>query len=150
MVKQKVFKIYSDSENSWIAVKNKELVELGLQNQFSQFSYIHGASSYLDTLADLPKFKTAYEAKYGPLQTVTIDHGARSWVRNYTPYVNLVTVETVNGFMKENVGESDQMPILTAKDLAPSAEEMRTKLLNEVEGITLNLPDIAVNLKSDF
>lgn len=50
------FKFYSDPGHGWLAVKRKLIVELGLLNAISPFSYQKGATVYLEEDADASKF----------------------------------------------------------------------------------------------
>ena len=88
----KVFKFYHDAGHGWLAVKKNLLENLGLDKAISGFSYVKGKTVYLEEDSDLTLFKNTYEQLHGPLQTVSIDHGDRSWVRNmpaYTKTLNL-------------------------------------------------------------
>ena len=80
----KSFKFYSDSGHAWLAVKRKLLIELGIVNSFSIYSYENGRMVYLEEDCDAPKFINAYKAKYGldSLNLVEVDHGGKSWIRS--------------------------------------------------------------------
>lgn len=82
----KVFKVYRDGSHGWLAVKFNLLEELGLLSSVSPHSYSKGKTAYLEEDSDWRLFQIAYETLHGPLQTVTTDHGDRSWVRNMTPF----------------------------------------------------------------
>lgn len=49
---KRIFKFYSDPSHGWLAVKTKELVDLGIANKISSFSYKRGQTSYLEEDCD--------------------------------------------------------------------------------------------------
>ena len=54
-----------DAGHAWLAVKTKELVELNIADKITDFSYIKGATVYLEEDCDAATFIQAYEAKHG-------------------------------------------------------------------------------------
>lgn len=86
----KVFKFYHDSKHGFLAVKRQLLEDLGLMNSISVHSRVNGKTFYLEEDADMTVFKNAYELRFGTLETVSIDHGDRSWVRNYSSVGDVV------------------------------------------------------------
>lgn len=59
----KVYKFYNDAGHGWLAVKRKELIELGILADISHYSYQRGATVYLEEDSDASKFIRAYSAK---------------------------------------------------------------------------------------
>ena len=54
-----------DAGHAWLAVKVKELEELNIADKITDFSYIKGATVYLEEDCDAATFIQAYEAKHG-------------------------------------------------------------------------------------
>lgn len=52
----KSYKFYSDSGHGWMAVKRKELVELGILDSITSYSYQRGATVYLEEDCDATTF----------------------------------------------------------------------------------------------
>jgi hypothetical protein len=63
----KEYRCYSDSGHGWMAVKRKELIELGILNQITQFSYqsLSGKTVYLEEDCDVTLFVNKYIEKNG-------------------------------------------------------------------------------------
>ena len=55
----KVYKFYNDAGHGWLAVKRQELIELGILNDISHYSYQRGASVYLEEDCDATRFINA-------------------------------------------------------------------------------------------
>ena len=60
----KTYTLYSDPGHSWLQVQKKELEELNIINNVSEYSYINGEFVYLEEDCDLNLFIKAYENKY--------------------------------------------------------------------------------------
>lgn len=58
------YDFYSDSMHGWLKVERRELVELGIENQISGYSYQKGDCVYLEEDGDASKFMDAWEAKH--------------------------------------------------------------------------------------
>jgi hypothetical protein len=54
-----------DSGHEWLAVKQDELINLGIADQISAFSYVKGGTVYLEGDCDAARFIDAYTAKFG-------------------------------------------------------------------------------------
>ena len=54
-----------DAGHEWLAVKKKELIELGIADKISYFSYEKGGTAYLEGDCDAEHFFVAYKAKHG-------------------------------------------------------------------------------------
>ena len=61
--KEKVYVFYSDPGHGWLAVKKKELNELGIEKKISSYSYQNGGTVYLEEDCDMPIFLNAKKAK---------------------------------------------------------------------------------------
>lgn len=86
---RETFKMYHDAGHGWLAIKRQVLEDLGLINCISQCSYTKGKSVYLEEDRDFTLFKNAYEQAYAKtFEILNIDHGNRSFIRNYEPFVS--------------------------------------------------------------
>ena len=54
-----------DAGHEWLAVKKSELVELGIADKISAYSYEKGSTAYLEGDCDAAEFFNAYRAKHG-------------------------------------------------------------------------------------
>jgi hypothetical protein len=56
-----MYKFYEDPGHGWLKVPRKELVELGIENEISPYSYMSGSGRmvYLEEDSDLSKFARA-------------------------------------------------------------------------------------------
>lgn len=50
---------HSDAGHGWLAVKTRELVELGIADKITAFSFTKGKSSYLEEDADMATYVNA-------------------------------------------------------------------------------------------
>jgi len=60
----KTYTLYSDPSHGWLKVQKKELEELNIINNVSEYSYINGEFVYLEEDCDLNLFIRAYESKH--------------------------------------------------------------------------------------
>ena len=61
--KYRFYKLHSDPGHAWLAVKRSELIEMGVLDKISSFSYQKGKTVYLEEDCDLPLFVNALKAK---------------------------------------------------------------------------------------
>ena len=54
-----------DAGHEWLAVKKQELVDLGIANDISSYSYQKGGTAYLEGDCDAARFIDAYKARHG-------------------------------------------------------------------------------------
>jgi hypothetical protein len=59
----KVYVCHTDSGHGWLAVKRAELVELGIADKITSYSYVRGATVYLDEDCDAATFIEARKAR---------------------------------------------------------------------------------------
>ncbi len=64
---KKEFTFYSDSGHGWLEVDVSLVVELGLQDKISTYSYIDKGKVYLEEDCDSPLFIKTYNLKYGSM-----------------------------------------------------------------------------------
>lgn len=82
-MENKIFRFYSDASHGWLAVKRKELRELGILDKISSCSYQRGDTVYLEEDNDLIIFAQAFEAKFGKQPTIKDCFYASVPVRSY-------------------------------------------------------------------
>lgn len=83
----KTYKFYADPSHGWLAVKIEELMQLGIITQISSYSYMRGATAYLEEDCDASLFFNAYKDKYGVDPKHDYKHtNNRSPIRNYDSY----------------------------------------------------------------
>jgi hypothetical protein len=83
-----VYKAYSDPGHGWIAVPQRVLVALGIDQSISPYSYMRGYMAYLEEDCDLSVFMNAYRRAMGrdpSLRCTTAAH-RQSRIRGYAPY----------------------------------------------------------------
>ena len=83
----KTYKFYADPGHGWLAVKVQELLELAIITRISPYSYVRGATAYLEEDCDAAEFFKAYRDKHGVAPKYTYTHtDNRSPIRNYDRY----------------------------------------------------------------
>jgi hypothetical protein len=118
-------KFYHDDNNGWLAVKFKLLQELGIADKISKGSYIKGQTVYLDEDVDMPIYIDAQKDRGITVNAVSIGHGKRSIVRNYTIYhvSDNASASAANMTMMVNDDEDSQdEPMPTLDAVAPVAQ----------------------------
>lgn len=84
------YDFYSDPRHGWLKVERRELVELGIENQISGYSYQKGDYVYLEEDGDASKFADAWEAKHQvKLMNSLINYhiaDRASKIRRYQPF----------------------------------------------------------------
>jgi len=58
------YDFYSDPSHGWLKVKRQELIDLGIKDKISGYSYEKGDAVFLEEDSDAPKFMDAWEAKH--------------------------------------------------------------------------------------
>jgi hypothetical protein len=80
------FKYYSDPAHGWVAVKKKLLVELGIADQISPYSYHKGQTAYLEEDCDAARLEHALKQNGITVSYVTKTTNNRSPIRSYESY----------------------------------------------------------------
>lgn len=76
-----------DAGHEWLAVKKQELVDLGIAQKISAYSYEKGATAYLEGDCDAALFFDAYKAKHGvEPKTKQGKHWDRQPCRSFAQY----------------------------------------------------------------
>ena len=85
--KQLDYYFYSDPGHGWLAVNYDELVELGIQDKISSYSYVKGNTVYLEEDCDMAEFMNAMEARGVQIRIHTVNEPNNdSVIRSYTRY----------------------------------------------------------------
>lgn len=80
---------YSDPGHGWLAVNYDELVELGINDKISGYSYRKGNTVYLEEDCDMATFMNALEAKGVQIRINTINEPTKdSMIRSFARYIN--------------------------------------------------------------
>ena len=83
----KTYKFHADPGHGWVAVKLIELMQLGIITQISSYSYMRGATAYLEEDCDAALFFSTYKDKYGVEPKHNYNHqDSRSPIRSYDSY----------------------------------------------------------------
>lgn len=84
----KTFDYIQDPAHGWIKVPAQLLVDLGIYQQITPFSYYREGFAYLEEDGDAALFMNAYRAKYGhdPKLRSRVAREKRSKIRAYTCY----------------------------------------------------------------
>ena len=82
----KVYKFYSDPGHGWIAVKMSELVRLNIHNNISGYSYVKGATVYLEEDGDATTFAEAKKTAGEAYEWLRKNTNKNSPIRSYASY----------------------------------------------------------------
>jgi hypothetical protein len=83
----KTYVICEDPGHGWLAVKKSELIDLGIADKISRFSYEKGKTVYLEEDQDMRTFILAFENKYGQGPAIRTNYvNKRSPIRSYKNY----------------------------------------------------------------
>ena len=134
--KMKTYKLHTDPGHGWLAVRRKELVELGIADKITRYSYVKGETAYLEEDCDLATFFTAYRAKHGVDPVYTESFREKTFVRNCDPYTGAadrtVTITVPPTALVKLVGAKIKVEAndikLTAKEAAKIRAEFNAKV----------------------
>ena len=79
-------KFYADPGHGWAAVKRKTLVDLGIADKISTYSYQRGQSVYLEEDCDLSTFMSAMREAGKEIEFKDSHTNGRSPIRSYETY----------------------------------------------------------------
>ena len=82
-MKQVTRKYYQDPGHGWVAVKRKELVDLGIMHKITAFSYQRGATVYLEEDCDAGTYRDAMRGMGVDVNFKIIHTNNRSAIRSY-------------------------------------------------------------------
>lgn len=99
------YDFFSDPGHGWLKVERRELVELGIENQISGYSYQKGDYVYLEEDGDASKFADAWEAKHQvKLMNASITYhiaDRASRIRTYQPFNPKILCELCGYFTND-------------------------------------------------
>jgi len=81
----KTYVFHTDPGHGWLAVKRKELKELGIEKEISSYSYQRGKTVYLEEDADAQRFLAAKKAK-GDKVDIRSSHQENTPIRYYDAF----------------------------------------------------------------
>ena len=64
MFKKKTYHFYADNGHGWLKVKKSDLVELGIENEITNYSFENGDYAFLEEDSDTYRFFDAYRKKH--------------------------------------------------------------------------------------
>jgi hypothetical protein len=82
----KTFKFYSDAGHGWLAVKREFLVNLGVQDKISSYSYQRGKTVYLEEDCDCSVLISALRQSGVEFSIKEGKFAERSPIRSYESY----------------------------------------------------------------
>ena len=82
----KTYTFYSDPSHGWLEVSKKEIEELGIINNVSQYSYINQDMIYLEEDSDASIFINSYKSKYGINPNIYESNQDNNNIRNYSRF----------------------------------------------------------------
>ena len=85
---------HADAEHGWLAVKTKDVVELGLTDQISDFSYAKGKTVYLEEDKDAQVFLETAKAKGLEIEVKNAKVVKRSNIRGFARFSDVMKPET--------------------------------------------------------
>jgi hypothetical protein len=85
-MKPKVYVLHTDPGHGWLAVKHRELKELGIADRITRYSYARGTTAYLEEDCDLATFFSAYHARHGQDPQYRTSYREHSAIRSFDPY----------------------------------------------------------------
>ena len=68
----------TDAGHEWLAVKRTELTSMGIADKITGFSYVKGATVYLEGDCDAATFINAYRARWG---RDPVTRQGKNWLR---------------------------------------------------------------------
>tara|TARA_Y100000034_G_scaffold33928_1_gene41518 strand:+ start:25301 stop:25573 length:273 start_codon:yes stop_codon:yes gene_type:complete len=85
-MKIRTFKVYADPGHAWVKVTRQDLIDLGIEDKVSRFSYQKGENCYLEEDADLSLLVDTLKAKGIPYKFYETVSNRQSRIRSYYPY----------------------------------------------------------------
>jgi hypothetical protein len=85
-MKPKVYVLHTDPGHGWLAVKFKEIKDLGIADKITTYSYVKGSTAYLEEDCDLATFFNAYRARNGQDPLYRESYRDRTAIRGFKRY----------------------------------------------------------------
>jgi hypothetical protein len=86
MGKDYTYRFFADPGHAWIEVPRGDLIELGIADKVSRYSYVKGDTVYLEEDCDALLFFIAYEERYGSKPKWVEVFEEVTPIRNYRHY----------------------------------------------------------------
>jgi hypothetical protein len=84
---KKKLHFHEDASHGWLAVKVKEIVDLGIEKEISGYSYMNGQTVYLEEDLDAGIYLNAMKEKHGDIEfEFKRSYRETSPIRNYKYY----------------------------------------------------------------
>ena len=77
---------FTDPGHGWVSVKLQTLVDLGIADKVSHYSYMRGSSAYLEEDCDLGLLYSACDSQGIDISLTTKHTNKRSPIRSYSVY----------------------------------------------------------------
>jgi len=77
---------FTDPGHGWVCVKLQTLIDLGIADKVSRYSYMRGSSAYLEEDCDLGLLFATCDARGVTIDLNTKHTNNRSPIRSYTTY----------------------------------------------------------------
>lgn len=77
---------FTDPGHGWVSVKLQTLIDLGIADKISTYSYIRGKSAYLEEDCDLGLLFTTCDSMGVKIDLITKHTNNRSPIRSYATY----------------------------------------------------------------
>lgn len=78
---------FTDPGHGWVSVKLQTLIDLGIYNKISTYSYIRGKSAYLEEDCDLGLLFAACDSRGLKIDLIEKHTNNRSPIRSYDTYL---------------------------------------------------------------
>ena len=85
-MKNKTYTFYEDPGHGWLAVPLGNLVELGVADKITGYSYLIGNMAYLEEDCDMSVFLLAFREKFGKFPAFKQKYQEVTMIRNYPNY----------------------------------------------------------------
>ena len=120
-------RFFSDAGHGWLSVKNQELLDLGIGDMISKYSYVNGKSAYLEEDVDMSLYVKAMEDSGVSVEFDQRDHGEYSRIRKYEPFPSQV------------IEESSESEVVVEDQISESVSESVSEVEQEVEQEVLDV-----------
>ncbi len=77
---------FTDPGHGWVSVKLQTLIDLGIADKISYYSYMRGSSAYLEEDCDLGLLYQACDSRGLKIDLTTKHTNKRSPIRSYATY----------------------------------------------------------------
>jgi len=85
-MENKTYIFHTDPGHGWVAVPFKDIIELGIADKISGYSYVKGKTAYLEEDCDAAVFINAYKAKFGKMFSFKESYKENTNIRYFDDY----------------------------------------------------------------